>query len=324
MIDEKLGRYAIVKTVGSGTMGTVYKAEDGAGGVVAVKLIRSQVLYDIERRERFLCDVIAASQIRHRSVCPVLEIGDDDDDFFVITPFLEGITLQKHMNGRALPWPEAWKIAVEVAEALSAIHRSGTVHRGIKPANIWLVPENTVLLTDCGLARLTESSRGNRARMPGLRAAFADTFIPAGALAYMSPEQLRGGRIDARTDIFSFGVLLYEMLAGSHPFEGRNLMSRMSAILEGAPEAPSSKQPSVPSEFDSITLKALAKSPSDRYRNMEEVIADLKRVSGLDSIPEIVLQELIASRPRMMLKRVALASLFAVPPIAALLYYLLR
>src|SRR5687768_12963060 len=239
MIGEEIGGYTILETLGTGTMGTVYKAEDlSTHRVVAVKVVRAQVLYDREKRERFLQGLLAASELRHDKICPILEIGDEDDDFYVAMPFLKGTTLKQQIDRKRLSWEQALEIALEVGEALAVGHAGGAVHRGFKPANVWLLTDGAVLLTDFNMARFTEIDRKTSSK---LKIDFADTVIPMAALAYMSPEQIRGDPVDYRTDIFSFGVVLYEMLSGHHPFESRNSLSRMSAILNENPSLVSAR-----------------------------------------------------------------------------------
>jgi eukaryotic-like serine/threonine-protein kinase len=240
MIGEEIGGYTILETLGTGTMGTVYKAEDlSTHRVVAVKVVRAQVLYDREKRERFLQGLLAASELRHEKICPILEIGDEDDDFYVAMPFLKGTTLKQQIDRKRLSWEQALEIALEVGEALAVGHAGGAVHRGFKPANVWLLTGGAVLVTDFSMARFTEIDRKTSSK---LKIDFADTVIPMAALAYMSPEQIRGDPVDYRTDIFSFGVVLYEMLSGHHPFESRNSLSRMSAILNENPSLVSARE----------------------------------------------------------------------------------
>ncbi len=278
MIGEKLGKYTILQIVGTGSMGTVYKAEDPDGQLVALKLVRSQVLYSMEKRERFLQCLLVASEIRHKAVCPILEIGDDNDDFFVVMPFVAGKTLEQYSNKKAIPWLRALEIALEIGSALEAIHGAGAAHRGLKPANIWILNDGrqSVMLSDCCIARFTEIARRGRVRSSSLRVDFADTLIPLGALAYMSPEQVRGEPVDYRTDIFSFGVVLYEMLSGSHPFEARSSLARISAILESEPASLMSRQGLIPQPLESIIRKALAKNRIERYQSINELMTDLQ------------------------------------------------
>ncbi len=139
MIGEKVGKYTILEIVGSGSMGSVYKAEDPEGRLVAVKVVRSQVLCSMEKRERFLQCLLVASEIRHAGICPILEIGDDHDDFFIIMPWIQGQTLEHYMERKPIPWRHALEIALSIGSALEAIHNAGAAHRGLKPANIWIL-----------------------------------------------------------------------------------------------------------------------------------------------------------------------------------------
>jgi non-specific serine/threonine protein kinase len=278
MIGEKIGKYMILEALGTGNMGTVYKAEDPEGRIVALKLVRSQVLYDVERRERFLQGILAASLVHHDGICPILEIGDDNDDFFVVMPYLEGRTLEQCLEHKPVPWQRALAIAIAVGQALAAAHAGRAVHRGLKPSNIWLQKEGTVIVSDCSIARFTEMPKRSRTKSIGPRVDFADTLIPLAALAYMSPEQVRGDNVDARTDIFSLGAILYEMLTGRHPFDARNSLSRMSAILEAEPPPLTSRLGSIPQDLDRIVRRALAKEPSDRYGSMQDLLTQLEMV----------------------------------------------
>jgi eukaryotic-like serine/threonine-protein kinase len=287
MIGEKLGKYTIQEVIGTGSMGTVYKAEDPEGQTVAIKLIRSQILYNMERRERFLQCALIASETRHKAICPILEIGDDNDDFFIIMPFVSGKTLEQYMGKKPIPWAKAFDIALEAGAALQAIHKAGTVHRGLKPANVWILNdrEHSVLLSDCCIARFTEiGDCGRRGRNPISGLDFADTLIPLGALAYMSPEQVRGEPVDCRTDVFSLGVILYEMLSGRHPFESRNPLSQISAILEGEAPPLSHKQTDIPTGINSILRQALSKAPESRPQNMDELLAAIQTVRNPASV----------------------------------------
>jgi len=278
MIGEKLGKYTILEVVGSGSMGTVYKAEDPEGRLVALKLVRSQVLYNQAKRERFLQCALIASEIRHEGICPVLEIGDDNDDLFVIYPFVQGKTLEQYMERKSLPWSRALDIALDAGSVLQAIHEAGAAHRGFKPANIWILGDrdHRVLLSDCCLARFTEIAKHGLAHSAARSEDFADTLIPLSALAYMSPEQVRGQPVDYRTDIFSFGVVLYEMLGGRHPFEARNSLSRISAILEADPPALGMRQPLPVPQVEQLIGRALAKRPDQRYPSMKELLCDMQ------------------------------------------------
>ncbi len=283
MIGEKLDRYNLLEEIGTGSMGTVYRAEDlSTGGIVAVKLVRAKVLYDSARRERFLQGLLAASQIRSPGICPILEIGDDEDDFFVVMPFLRGETLAQLMKRKPLPWRQILKIGISVAGALSAVHRAGSVHRALKPSNIWILQDGAVVLTDCGVARFTEMERAKDTTSTQTRLEFADTIIPMGALAYMSPEQVRGEPVDHRSDIFALGAILYEMLAERHPFEARNSLSRISAILESNPARLTSRRQSLPAALDAVLRKALGRRPDSRYGDVQQMDSALRELLEME------------------------------------------
>jgi serine/threonine protein kinase len=287
MIGEKLGKYTILATLGSGSLGTVYKAEDSAAGSrVALKRVRSLVLYSQDIRERFLQQLLTASEIRHPKLCPLLEIGDDEDDFYVVMPLIEGLTLEKLANHRIVPWQRAVGIALEIGEALSAIHAAGAIHRGLKPANIWIQRNGSILVSDFCLSRFTELEKDGTALHSASKPEYADTLIPLSAIAYMSPEQIRGHQIDHRSDIFSLGAILYELLTGKHPFEARNSLSRISAILEAEPPPLISKLQELPYGLDSVVRKALAKSPEERHPSIQCFMDQLRAISLQFPSPE--------------------------------------
>jgi serine/threonine protein kinase len=288
MITEKFGRYTVLETLGAGSMGTVYKAEDPENGtLVAVKHVRSQVLYDQGRRERFLGDMLEVSLVNDPRISPILEIGDDDDDFYIVTPFLQGQTVETLMGKRVLSLAEAVRIASEAAQALQVLHERGIAHRGVKPSNIWVDDCGRVILSDCKISRFTELERAPRHAAVCARAEFADTLIPLSALSYMSPEQVRGEVIDVRTDVFSLGVLSFELISGRHPFEARNSLTKMSAILDAEPPPLTARGESVPEELENVIHKAMAKSREHRHECAAQLAADLGRVAGshLQSLP---------------------------------------
>ncbi len=311
MIGEKLGSYVLVDELGTGSMGTVYRAmHPRTGQTVALKLIRSRILHDTARRERFLQEVLAASEVRHPMFCPILEIGDENDDFFIVMPLLEGRQLSQMMKGKPLPSRRSFQIAIDVGEALKAAHDAGAVHRGLKPANIWIMDDGSVRITDLCLARFTDFEQGVPARLGSISDDFAQTLIPLTTLAYMSPEQVRGSELDHRSDIFSLGVVLYEMLTGRHPFSARNSLLRLTAIVEHQPPPAADLRPSLSAGVDTILSRALAKDPADRYANMREMIDEMRRIFKGAAVTDA--EEVPSSVPSLVRKMTgALRSFFA-------------
>jgi serine/threonine protein kinase len=239
-------------------------------------------------------------------------------------PFLKGRPLDQVMRMKPIPWQQALDIGLAAGEALNAIHSQGAAHRGFKPANVWLTEDGSIVLSDCCIGRFTEIAGLDANSRWGPRVDFADTIIPMGALAYMSPEQIRGEEIDYRTDIFSFGAVLYEMLGGRHPFEARNSLSRMSAILEADPPPLANKLVQVSPELDFILRKALAKDPDARYRSMKDLLADLAMIRANTAkwpvAPGISMNDIPLLRSARKLALVSFALLMA----ALFLYLLLQ
>lgn len=294
MIDEHIGKYRILGSLGAGSMGKVYRAEDpSTGRNVAIKVIQSTILHDPSRRERFLQGLLAVMEVKHPGICPILEIGDEGDDFFVVTPVLEGKTLADRLRQGPIPWHEALDLAVKIGEVVAAGHEGGVLHRGLKPSNIWLQTDGSLVVMDFNTARFTELENGGRTAVSKQKVEFADTLIPMATLASMSPEQVRGGSLDHRSDIFSFGCTLYEMLTGHHPFESRSSLSRMHSILEGTPLPPSACNPELPRQLDAVLQQALAKSPHERWQSMRDFLDKIReiRATGAASHEDSILHE---------------------------------
>jgi serine/threonine protein kinase len=282
MIGQKLGAYTILEIVGSGSIGSVYKAEDPEGRLVALKLVRANVLDTRDERERFLRNVLVSSEIRRSSVCPILEIGDDNDDLFVITPFLQGKTLDHYMERKPLPWPRALEIALAAGAAISDVHEANAVHGALRPANIWILDSGlaSVVLTDCCMEPPVKAfqHRGMRATHIGPCAADAPVHIERSV--YMSPEQLRGEPIDQRTDTFSFCVIFYEMISGRHPFEAQDALACIGRILKTEPPPIDALQAPVPMQIQAIMDRALARDRADRYADMRTLLSDIGSASS--------------------------------------------
>ncbi len=264
-------------------MGEVYLAEDTRlHRNVALKLLPAEFTKDPERVRRFEQEARAASALNHPNIITIFEIGQLDDAHFIATEFVEGLTLRERLAQTALPLGEALDIAVQVAQALAAAHARGIIHRDIKPDNIMLRPDGYVKVLDFGLAKLTEreTRRGGAqaSHLPTAVKAQTEPGIIMGTVRYMSPEQARGQRVDARSDVFSLGIVIYEMLTGSHPFTGATMTDVMAAILRADPQPLTQCAKPIPPELDRLALKALRKDRDERYQTVRGLLTELKRV----------------------------------------------
>ena len=267
MIGHTIGHYTIIGKLGSGGMGVVYKAKDTKlGRFVALKFLPENLARDPEVLERFWREARSASALDHPSICTVYEVGDDAGRPFIAMQMLEGETLKQRMHGEPLPAETIIDTGLQVADALDAAHEKSIVHRDIKPANIMLTPRGQAVILDFGLAKQPSDPY---LTSPGMT---------MGTASYMSPEQIRGDRLDRRTDVFSLGGVMYEMATGKKPFAGENPAAIFSSIERDTPPAPSRMNPRIPAKLDRIILKALAKDPAARYQSAAEMAADLKRL----------------------------------------------
>jgi len=283
-----IGHYEILSTLGKGGMGEVYLARDTRlDRKVALKFLPPDLIKDDERVRRFAQEARAASSLNHPNILTIYEIGSGGGRQFIAAEYVEGETLRQRMIHSRLSVLEALDIAIQVASALVAAHQANIVHRDIKPENIMMRHDGYVKVVDFGLAKLTEAPivSADTAK-PTLLQIDTDTGMVMGTTAYMSPEQARGQRLDARTDIWSLGVVLYEMIAGRSPFSGETNSDVLVSILEREPKALST--PNVTESLDWILTKALTKEREDRYQTAREMLADLRRVrQRLDLASEI-------------------------------------
>jgi eukaryotic-like serine/threonine-protein kinase len=279
MIGQTISHYRILGKLGGGGMGVVYEAEDTRlGRRVALKFIPENLGGDARAMERFEREARAASQLNHPNICTIHEVEDYDGHPFIVMEKLEGDSLKQRMHGQPMDTEQVLDVGIQIADALAASHAKGIIHRDIKPANIFIAPGGQVKVLDFGLAKVAHENH----KAPGDTTPFEDSLTAVGVVpgtaVYMSPEQARSDQLDARSDLFSLGVVLYEMATGKKPFAGTNVVTTLDAVLHQKPASPLALNPNVPPELAGIIGKAMEKDRTRRYQSATEMKSDLQRL----------------------------------------------
>jgi eukaryotic-like serine/threonine-protein kinase len=281
MIGQTISHYRIVEQLGAGGMGVVFKAQDNRlERAVALKFLPENLAHQPQALERFRREARAASALNHPGICTIYDVGEQDGQAFIAMEFMDGETLRSHIHGKPLPWEELLDLGIQIAQALDAAHAEGIIHRDIKPANIFVTKRGRAKVLDFGLAKLVPKGIANADADSAAAPSDSTSVVGiiSGTPAYMSPEQVRGDDLDARTDIFSLGLVLYEMATGTQAFRGGTGGAIIEAVLTRPPASVRSINPNVPPCLEAIIEKALHKDRGQRYQHAAEILADLQRL----------------------------------------------
>src|SRR3989441_2990421 len=277
MIGQNLGNYKIIQKIGAGGQGTVYKATDQKlGRTVVVKVVPAELTVKETNLKRFEREARLASALDHPNICTIFDMDEAQGLHFIAMQYVEGRNVRQLVNGRPLELESALRIAIQTADALGVAHARGIIHRDIKSGNVMVTDSGQVKILDFGLAKLLDESE----TQSGIdRTQLTEVGVPYGTATYAAPEQARGDRVDARADIFSTGVLLYEMLTGTWPFRGKSTVDVRHAVIHDQPKTLAEMRPGgTPTRLQQILDKALQKDPRDRYQKISELRDDLRKV----------------------------------------------
>ncbi len=279
MVGQTVSHYKILGKLGGGGMGVVYEAEDTRlGRHVAIKFLPDNLTGDAKAMERFEREARAASLLNHPSICTIHEVEDHNGHPFIVMEKLEGVSLKQRIRGNPMDVDDLLEVALQVADALSASHAKGIIHRDIKPANIFITSTGQTKVLDFGLAKLLRNEKLATSDETPIEDSLTAVGVIPGTAVYMSPEQARSEELDPRTDLFSFGVVLYEMATGKKPFTGNNVVMTLDAVLHTKPPSPITLNPRLPKELESIIGKAMEKDRNKRYATAAEMKADLQHL----------------------------------------------
>jgi eukaryotic-like serine/threonine-protein kinase len=321
----KLGPYEILAPLGAGGMGEVYRASDTRlGRTVAIKILPTRLAESPDARQRFQREAKAISSLQHPNICTLYDIGSENGIDFLVMEYLEGETLHDRLLRGLLPVEQVTRHGMEIADALDSAHRKGFVHRDLKPSNVFLTRHGEAKVLDFGLVKLEEEASTDQSTISN-PANLTSPGTAIGTVAYMSPEQARGDELDARTDIFSFGVVLYEMTTGKPAFPGKTSAVIFKAILDQTPASPSQLNPAFPPRLEEIIFKALEKVRDVRYQSAADIRADLKRLrrdteSAGDSISSRADKE-AQTKTWLHTKRAIIAGVLAIVVVATAAYF---
>jgi eukaryotic-like serine/threonine-protein kinase len=273
-----INQYKIISPIGKGGMGEVFLAQDTKlDRKVALKILPSEFAEDADRMSRFVREAKSASALNHPNIITIHEIGESDGTHFIATEFIEGETLQKNLKGENVSLKSVLDIASQIASALQTAHSAGIVHRDIKPDNVMIRADGLAKILDFGIAKLSETPTNiGEEDATAIQKPSTSPGMIIGTANYMSPEQAKGKEIDARSDIFSFGIVFYEMLTGKRAFEGETALESISSILKDEPQPISRFLPEVPNEIERIVNKTLRKDREERYQTAKDLLIDLK------------------------------------------------